>query len=532
MSTSPSGRFVAVTGVSGSGKSTLVNAILLDVARAPGQRREGAAGRARRRSLGVDAHRQGRRGRPAADRPHPALEPGDLHRRLRQDPPALRRDARGQGPRLPAGALLLQRQGRALRDLRRRRDDQDRDALPARRLRQLRGLRGRALQPRDPRDQVPRQVDRRRARHAGRRGARLLRAPAGDPRATSRPWPTSAWATCASASPRRRSRAARPSGSSSRPSSRAARPATPSTCSTSPRPGCTSRTSTACSRSCTAWSTRATRSLVIEHNLDVVKTADWVVDLGPEGGRRGGQVVGEGTPEQIALQGHRDGGRAARDRWRARCPSARSARPASRGRAAATCSATPTATSSTWARPSSWHRASASYFQRPEGLSAQDPGADGRRRRRVEWIVTPSEVDALILENELIKQNQPRYNMMLKDDKSFPYVALDLRADFPAPFLTRAHARRRGCATSGRSSTCRALRTTMDELVQAFPLRTCTRHKYDYHQRIGPALPALRHRQVLGAVRRRTSTPTGYHELARLVGAVLRGRRRAPAPTC
>jgi excinuclease ABC subunit A len=40
--------------------------------------------------------------------------------------------------------------------------------------------------------------------------------------------------------------------------------------------------------------------LVIEHNLDVIKTADWVIDLGPEGGRRGGKVVGEGTPEQIA----------------------------------------------------------------------------------------------------------------------------------------------------------------------------------------------------------------------------------------
>ena len=40
--------------------------------------------------------------------------------------------------------------------------------------------------------------------------------------------------------------------------------------------------------------------LVIEHNLDVIKTADWIIDLGPEGGRRGGLVVGEGTPEEIA----------------------------------------------------------------------------------------------------------------------------------------------------------------------------------------------------------------------------------------
>jgi excinuclease ABC subunit A len=40
--------------------------------------------------------------------------------------------------------------------------------------------------------------------------------------------------------------------------------------------------------------------VVIEHNLDVIKTADWVVDLGPEGGHRGGQVIAEGTPEQLA----------------------------------------------------------------------------------------------------------------------------------------------------------------------------------------------------------------------------------------
>jgi excinuclease ABC subunit A len=40
--------------------------------------------------------------------------------------------------------------------------------------------------------------------------------------------------------------------------------------------------------------------IVIEHNLDVIKTADWIIDLGPEGGSGGGSVVGEGTPEEIA----------------------------------------------------------------------------------------------------------------------------------------------------------------------------------------------------------------------------------------
>jgi len=39
--------------------------------------------------------------------------------------------------------------------------------------------------------------------------------------------------------------------------------------------------------------------VVIEHNLDVIKTADWIIDLGPEGGPEGGRVIAQGTPEQI-----------------------------------------------------------------------------------------------------------------------------------------------------------------------------------------------------------------------------------------
>ena len=144
----PVGAWTCVTGVSGSGKSTLVR----DVLYAGLRRQLGLAERARRDAQG-DHRRQGdrarRRGRPDADRPHAALDPGLVRRLLRRDPQALRADAGGAPARLHRRPLLVQRQGRPLRDLRRPGQDQDGDELPARRLRHLRELRRPALHRRD-----------------------------------------------------------------------------------------------------------------------------------------------------------------------------------------------------------------------------------------------------------------------------------------------------------------------------------------------------------------------------------------------
>jgi len=52
--------------------------------------------------------------------------------------------------------------------------------------------------------------------------------------------------------------------------------------------------------------------VIIEHNLDVIKTADWIIDLGPEGGAGGGEIVAVGTPESIAAQRHSYTGQALR----------------------------------------------------------------------------------------------------------------------------------------------------------------------------------------------------------------------------
>ena len=73
-----------------------------------------------------------------------------------------------------------------------------------------------------------------------------------------------------------------------------------STSSTSRRPACTSPTSRSCSRCCSAWSTQGNSVVVIEHNLDVIKTADRIIDMGPEGGEEGGTLMASGTPEEVA----------------------------------------------------------------------------------------------------------------------------------------------------------------------------------------------------------------------------------------
>ncbi len=112
-----------------------------------------------------------------------------------------------------------------------------------------------------------------------------------------------------------------------------------------------------------------------------------------------------------------------------------------------------------------------SYFQNGRGLSAKVAVLVGQIED-FEYIVTDSEVEALILESNLIKEHAPRYNVRLKDDKNYPYIKVSMEETFPRVLLVR-----RRLADGGRYfgpyTSAGAVRDTLDLLRKLFPVRTC-----------------------------------------------------------
>ena len=96
----------------------------------------------------------------------------------------------------------------------------------------------------------------------------------------------------------------------------------------------------------------------------------------------------------------------------------------------------------------------------------------------IETIVTSSEVEALILECNLIKKYRPRYNISLKDDKTYPYLKVTLQEDFPRLHMTRRLSRD-GAKYYGPYADAGAMYATMKLLKTMFPLRSCRRMNPD-----------------------------------------------------
>ena len=103
---------------------------------------------------------------------------------------------------------------------------------------------------------------------------------------------------------------------------------------------------------------------------------------------------------------------------------------------------------------------------------------------RVEWIQVSNELESLLLEFNLIKQHRPRFNIDLKDDKSYPYLSVSLDKEWPRAAVVRER-KRKGSRYFGPYVQAGAIRDTLDLLIRSFPVRTCSDSKLREHQRNG-----------------------------------------------
>ncbi|WP_018295575.1 excinuclease ABC subunit UvrC [Corynebacterium lubricantis] len=123
------------------------------------------------------------------------------------------------------------------------------------------------------------------------------------------------------------------------------------------------------------------------------------------------------------------------------------------------------------------------YFQAPEQLHP-------RTRQmvftasQVEWTVVASEVEALQLEYTWIKKFDPWFNVMYRDDKTYPMLAVSVGERFPRAFFYRGP-RRKGVRYFGPYSHAWAVRETLDLLTRVFPMRTCSKGVFNRHEALG-----------------------------------------------
>jgi len=115
-----------------------------------------------------------------------------------------------------------------------------------------------------------------------------------------------------------------------------------------------------------------------------------------------------------------------------------------------------------------------SYFQRGQPTKVM---AMLQRAQELDFIVTDSEIEALILECNLIKQHRPRYNVVLKDDKNYPYIKITVNEEFPRVLITRRQLKD-GARYFGPYTRAGAMHDTLRLLKKLFPFRSCTQQRF------------------------------------------------------
>ena len=123
------------------------------------------------------------------------------------------------------------------------------------------------------------------------------------------------------------------------------------------------------------------------------------------------------------------------------------------------------------------------YFVNPSSLQPRTAQMVATAES-VEWIQVSNDVEALMLEYSLIKQHRPRFNIRLRDDKSYPFLALTLDDEWPRAMVMRGQ-KRKGVRYFGPYGHAYAIRETLDLLLRTFPIRTCSDNKFGRHQRQG-----------------------------------------------
>jgi len=123
------------------------------------------------------------------------------------------------------------------------------------------------------------------------------------------------------------------------------------------------------------------------------------------------------------------------------------------------------------------------YFQDPRILHTRT-AAMVAAASTVEWIEVRNEIEALMLEFNLIKEHRPRFNVRLRDDKSYPFLALTLDEQWPRAVVMRGR-KRKGTKYFGPYPHAYAIRETLDLLLRTFPVRTCAPSKFKEHERLG-----------------------------------------------
>jgi excinuclease ABC subunit C len=162
-----------------------------------------------------------------------------------------------------------------------------------------------------------------------------------------------------------------------------------------------------------------------------------------------------------------------------------------------------------------------SYFQSGRGHDRKTRELV-RRIRDLEFIITDNEVEALVLESNLIKQHKPRYNVLLKDDKQYPHLKLTINEPFPRVMITR-RIQRDGALYFGPFLPASMARRTIDLINRTFQLRTCD---IEIDGRLPRPCLEYHIKRCLGPCVRGLCTPAEYQEAVRDVRLLLEGKNR------